>query len=72
MVDHKMCLGLSNDKKTDSPRLMCRVGPENYEMAMDRDHCTEMDLTGRAMKGFVFVNAEGFDTDADLAYWIQL
>ncbi|SHI98884.1 TfoX/Sxy family protein [Pseudozobellia thermophila] len=72
MVDDKMCFGLNTDKKTDSARLMCRVGPENYGMAMSQDHCSEMNFTGRPMKGYVFVSAEGFDTDADLEFWIQL
>ena len=31
-----------------------------------------MDFTGKPMKGYIFVAAEGFDLDADLEYWIQL
>jgi hypothetical protein len=31
-----------------------------------------MDFTGRPMKGFVFVEPEGIDEDADLLSWLQL
>ena len=72
MVDDKMCFGLLSDKSTGGGKLMCRVGPQKYEMALSRPHCSKMNFTGRTMNGFVFVDAEGFDTDTDLAYWIQL
>ncbi|MGI9551155.1 MAG: TfoX/Sxy family protein [Aurantibacter sp.] len=72
MVDGKMCFGLDTDKKCDSPRLMCRVGDLNYEKALQKPHCTQMDFTGRAMKGYVFISANGIDTDQELEYWIQL
>ena len=31
-----------------------------------------MDFTGRPMRGFVFVNAEGVASDRDLASWLEL
>lgn len=31
-----------------------------------------MDFTGRPMRGFVFVNAEGYSSDHDLASWLDL
>jgi len=34
--------------------------------------CREMDFTGKPMKGFVFIGPDGFDTEEDLASWIQL
>lgn len=71
MVDEKMCFGLMSDKYADTPLLMCRVGPENYERALQKPHCSEMNFTGRAMKGFVFVSAEGLDTEQDLEEWVQ-
>ena len=30
-----------------------------------------MDFTGRPMKGFVYVAAEGFESDADLRDWVE-
>ncbi len=60
------------DKNTDSSLLMARVGPDQYEKALAKPHCMEMTFTGRSMKGYVFVSAEGIDSDEDLEYWIQL
>jgi hypothetical protein len=31
-----------------------------------------MDFTGRPMKGFVYVVADGYETDADLERWVDL
>ena len=52
--------------------LMVRVGAERYEQALLEPHTRAMDFTGRPMKGFVFVNAEGTGTKKDLEYWISL
>ncbi|CAM3476718.1 TfoX/Sxy family protein [Zobellia roscoffensis] len=72
MVDEKMCFGLDSDKKSGESRMMARVGTENYEKALQQPHCGPMNFTGRAMKGYVYVFADGLDTDEDLAKWIQL
>ena len=52
--------------------LMVRVGPERYQKALKRAHAREMDFTGRAMKGFVFVEPVGFKTAKALASWVKL
>lgn len=31
-----------------------------------------MDFTGRPMKGYIFVTPDGFDSDENLSYWIDL
>ncbi len=72
MVDDKMCFGMHIDKNTNSSLMMARVGVDNYEKALEKEHCTEMNFTGRTMKGFVFVSEDGIDLDNDLNYWIQL
>lgn len=65
MVDDKMLAGIVRNE------LMARVGPDLYEHALQRSGAKEMNFTGRSMKGFVFVDAEGIDMDADLEQWIQ-
>ncbi len=50
--------------------LMARVGPGHYAEALHRPGAREMDFTGKPMKGFVYVAAEGIDSDAALARWI--
>ncbi len=72
MVNGKMCCGLDTEKKTDTPRLMCRVGPDAYDQALTKTYSSPMDFTGRIMKGYVFISQDGFDLDKDLGYWLQL
>jgi hypothetical protein len=50
---------------------MARIGPDGYEDALMMDHVNEMNFTGRAMKGYVFVDGPGMDMDDDLEYWIM-
>ncbi len=72
MVDGKMCFGMHIDKNTDSSLFMARVGPDQYENALSKPHCSEMTFTGLSMKGYVFVSAEGIDSDKELESWIQM
>jgi TfoX/Sxy family transcriptional regulator of competence genes len=51
--------------------LMARVGPEHYEQALSRPHARVMDFTGKPMKGYVFVDPAGFESDSDLSDWAQ-
>jgi TfoX/Sxy family transcriptional regulator of competence genes len=66
LVDGKMCVGVEQE------RLMARIDPDIYEPALKRKGCVPMDFTGRPMRGFVFVNAEGYSTRHDLASWLDL
>jgi len=66
MVDDKMCIGVVGEQ------LMARIDPDIYHDALKKEGASEMNFTGKAMKGFVFVNPEGTDMDNDLAYWVEL
>ena len=66
MLNGKMCMGVLKDE------MMCRINPDVYEDALQRDGCREMDFTGRPMKGYVFVSNEGMKTKKDFDYWIKL
>lgn len=66
LVDDKMCVGIVKDQ------LMARIGEQAQEQAMSREGVKEMNFTGRAMKGYVFVSGDGIDMEDDLAYFIQL
>lgn len=72
MVDNKMCIGVDIDKNTDTSRIMARIGEGIYQKALQKKGCSEFNITGRAMKGFVFVSADGIDMQEDLEYWVQL
>jgi hypothetical protein len=50
--------------------LMARVGPAGQADALAWPHVRVMDFTGRPMKGFVFVDPAGFESDAELARWV--
>jgi uncharacterized protein len=51
--------------------LIVRVGPDAYERALQQPHVREFDITGRAMKGWVLVGAEGIEDDSQLQDWID-
>ncbi len=65
MIDEKMCFGIVKDT------LMARIGIETYQEALAKEGCSEMNFTGRKMKGYVFVSAEAIDLESDLEYWIN-
>lgn len=66
MISRHMCCGIVGDT------LMARVGPANYESSLAKAHVSEMDFTGRAMKGMVYVSPEGIEDDEELGYWVGL
>jgi hypothetical protein len=51
--------------------LIVCVGPEGHTEAMTMPHTREFDITGRSMKGWVMVDADGYAADADLKGWVQ-
>jgi len=66
MVDEKMCVGVVGDE------LMARIGTDAYEQALQKEGCKEMNFTGRAMKGYVFLTEDATDLEEGLEYWLQL
>ncbi len=65
MVRGHMCCGVIGEK------LMVRVGPDEYERAIQRAHAAPMDFTGKPMRGFVYVSLAGLRTRAQLKSWID-
>ena len=63
MVNGKMCMGVTKDD------LMCRIDPDVENEALERRGCRPMDFTGRPMKGYVYVEPEGFEADEALENW---
>jgi len=66
MVRGKMCVGVDKD------RLMVRLDPERQAEALARPGAAPMDFTGRPLRGFVFVSAEGWERSDDLTAWLAL
>lgn len=65
MLRGNMAAGVHRDS------LMVRVGIDDYEQALTEPHARPMDLTGKPLRGFVFVDEEGLVSDADLGGWVQ-
>ena len=65
MLHGNMAVGISGDE------LMVRVGPEAYDAALAQPHARVFDMTGRVMRGWVVVAAEGIADDAALTDWVQ-
>lgn len=72
MVEDKMCVAVLYNKKHATDFLLARVGEDGKEASKDRDGAQEKSFMGRPMKGYVFVTPEGYDTDEDLEYWLNL
>jgi len=66
MVAGHMCCGVVGEK------LMARVGTEQYETALRKSHAREMDFTKKPLKGYIYVDPQGFESDQDLAAWLKL
>jgi len=66
LLNDKMCLGVLGSK------LMVRLDPDLHQQALGQTDCSEMDFTGRPMKGYVFVDPTGTDNRERLEYWLNL
>lgn len=70
MVNNKMCLGIDTDKSTGQDRLMVRVGRVQGQELLLKRGSREMDFTGKVLRGFLYIDPEGFDADTDLDFWV--
>ncbi len=65
LLDGKILVGIAKHE------LMVRVGPELHEEALAKPHVRPMNFTGRPMKGYVFVAADGCRTGAAVKRWVD-
>jgi TfoX/Sxy family transcriptional regulator of competence genes len=66
MVNGKMCIGVVKDE------MMCRINPDIHEASLEKEGCREMVFTGKPMKGYVYISAEGMKSKKEFNYWINL
>ncbi len=52
--------------------MIARIGKDAYESALQKDHVAEFDITERTMKGWVMIDSDGVDSEADLTTWVDL
>lgn len=51
--------------------LIVRVGPENYEVSLEKENTKVFDMTGRPMTGWIMVAPDGLQDIADLKGWVD-
>lgn len=64
MVDDKMCICVRNDV------LLCRIGLDEYEAALEIIGVEPMIHNGKSMKGYVFVSPEGYASREAFESWV--
>ena len=64
-------LGGADRNKKGLQRFMFRVGKDNHAKALERPGAMPMEMGGRRMRGFIFVDAGNCD-DRMLGGWIEL
>lgn len=62
----KMSVGIVKDE------LCVRIISPKDQEELKKEAVRPMDFTGKPMKEFVFVSAEGFVSESDLAHWVNL
>ncbi len=65
MLHGNMLVGIWNNS------LIARLGREQGEKALSEPNVTEFDVTGRPMKGWIMVEPDGIEHDAQLADWVE-
>ena len=65
LLNGNMCFGIHKEY------LIVRTSPERAAELLKSANTAPFDITGRPMKGWVFVTAEGIRSDEDLATWVH-
>ncbi len=65
LLNGNMLVGVWKDS------LIVRLGPDEDDLALLEPHVREFDITGRPMKGWVLVEAEGVEDYDQLKGWIE-
>ena len=50
--------------------LIARLGPDEAAKALREPNVREFDVTGRPMRGWVMIDPDGLERDAELAAWL--
>jgi TfoX/Sxy family transcriptional regulator of competence genes len=65
MVAGNMACGVNGED------LVVRLAPEDAAKALEEESVRPFDLTGRPLKGWIFVSPQGTADDEDLAGWVD-
>jgi TfoX/Sxy family transcriptional regulator of competence genes len=65
LLNGNMACGVHKD------HLVVRVDPEKHSALLKKPHAKPFDLTGKPMKGWLLVEADGCKTETQLSAWIK-
>lgn len=65
LLHGNMCVGIWKDS------LIARIDPDQYESALSQTHVQEFDITGRPMRGWIMIDADGLDAEDQLSHWVH-
>jgi TfoX/Sxy family transcriptional regulator of competence genes len=65
LLNGNMACGVNKDN------LIVRVDPVKHSAFLKKPHAKPFDLTGRPMKGWLMVEADGVKTDRQLSAWVK-
>ena len=65
LLNGNMACGVNKDD------LIVRVDPEKHIALLKKPHTKPFDLTGRPMRGWLVVEAEGCKTERQLSAWVK-
>ncbi|MCB9228046.1 MAG: TfoX/Sxy family protein [Deltaproteobacteria bacterium] len=52
-------------------KMVARVGPDAYESALKQKNVTEMDFTGKPLKGMVYILESGTKRKDSVKKWVE-
>lgn len=65
LLNGNMACGVHKDN------LVVRVDPEKHSALLKKSHAKPFDLSGKPMKGWLLVEADGCKTEKQLSTWIK-
>ena len=65
LLNGNLACGVNKDN------LIVRIDPEKQDALFKKAHVKPFDLTGKPMKGWLLVEAEGCKTDKQLSVWVK-
>ena len=65
LLNGNMACGVNKDN------LIVRVDPEKHATLLKKPHTKPFDLTGKPMKGWLLVEANGVKTEKQLSAWVK-
>src|SRR5688500_5109729 len=65
LLNGNMACGVNKDN------LIVRIDPEKQNTLLKKPHAKPFDLTGKPMKGWLVVEADGVKTDKQLSAWVK-